>query len=115
MGTASEEVKMQLKISGEHVYERLVEFPLWEEYGKHLDSDVADIKNIGMAEAGQISAGKFLEHFVDYPWIHLDIAGTAFLTGADSYRGKHATGSPVRLIYDFLSSQVKSQNGSIFG
>lgn len=115
MGTAPEEVKLQLKISGEHVYERLVEFPLWDEYGKHLESDIADIKNIGMAEAGQISAGKFLEHFVDYPWIHLDIAGTAFLTGPDSYRGKHATGSPVRLIYDFLSSQVKSLNGSIFG
>jgi len=110
MGTASEEVKTQLKISGEHTYERLVEFPLWDEYGKHLESDVADIKNIGMAEAGQISAGKFLEYFTDYPWIHLDIAGTAFLTAPDSYRGKHATGSPVRLVYDYLASQVKYKN-----
>ena len=107
MSTASEEVKTQLKISGEHTYERLIEFPLWDEYGKHIESDIADIKNIGMAEAGQISAGKFLEHFVDYPWIHLDIAGTAFLTAPDSYRGKGATGSAVRLTYDFLASKIK--------
>jgi leucyl aminopeptidase len=107
MGTASEEVKTQLKIAGEHTYERLIEFPLWDEYGKHIESDIADIKNIGMAEAGHISAGKFLEHFTNYPWIHLDIAGTAFLTAPDSYRGKHATGSAVRLIYDFLASKVK--------
>ena len=107
MGTASEEIKTQLKIAGEHTYERLIEFPLWDEYGKHIESDIADIKNIGMAEAGHISAGKFLEHFTNYPWIHLDIAGTAFLTAPDSYRGKHATGSSVRLIYDFLASKVK--------
>src|SRR5688572_25468200 len=107
MSTASEEVKTQLKIAGEHTYERLIEFPLWDEYGKHIESDIADIKNIGMAEAGQISAGKFLEHFVDYPWVHLDIAGTAFLTAPDSYRGKGATGSAVRLIYDFLASKIK--------
>ncbi len=107
MSTASEEVKTQLKIAGEHTYERLIEFPLWDEYGKHIESDIADIKNIGTAEAGQISAGKFLEHFVDYPWIHLDIAGTAFLTAPDSYRGKHATGSAVRLVYDFLASKIK--------
>ncbi|MBK0402573.1 leucyl aminopeptidase family protein [Adhaeribacter sp. BT258] len=109
MGTASEEVKTQLKIAGEHTYERLIEFPLWDEYGKHIESDIADIKNIGMAEAGHISAGKFLEHFTTYPWIHLDIAGTAFLTAPDSYRGKHATGSAVRLIYDFLAAKVKSK------
>lgn len=108
MSTAPEEVKTQFKIAGEHTYERLIEFPLWDEYGKHLESDVADIKNIGTAEAGQISAGKFLEHFVDYPWIHLDIAGTAFLTAPDSYRGKGGTGSAVRLTYDFLASKVKS-------
>src|SRR5690606_12974177 len=109
MGTAPEEEKTQLKIAGEHTYERLIEFPLWEEYGKHIESDIADIKNIGMPEAGQISAGKFLEHFTSYPWIHLDIAGTAFLTGPDAYRGKHATGSAVRLIYDFLAAKVKSK------
>src|SRR5688572_606130 len=107
MSTASEEVKTQFKIAGEHTYERLIEFPLWDEYGKQIESDIADIKNIGMAEAGQLSAGKFLEHFVDYPWIHLDIAGTAFLTAPDSYRGKGATGSAVRLTYDFLASKVK--------
>ncbi|MDX5347622.1 MAG: peptidase M17, partial [Hymenobacteraceae bacterium] len=105
MGNAPEAIKSELKTAGERVYERLVELPLWEEYAKHIESDVADIKNIGGAEAGAISAGKFLEYFTDYNWIHLDIAGTAFLVAPDSYRGKHATGSGVRLIYNFLTAK----------
>ncbi|WP_205503317.1 leucyl aminopeptidase family protein [Rufibacter psychrotolerans] len=104
MGTADDLVKTDLKLAGEVAHERLVEFPLWEEYQEHLKSDIADLKNIGGAEAGAISAGKFLEFFTNYPWIHLDIAGTAYLLSPDSYRGKHATGSSVRLLYHFLSS-----------
>jgi leucyl aminopeptidase len=77
---------------------------LWEEYQKHLESDIADIKNLGGADAGAISAGKFLEYFTDYPWIHLDIAGTAFLTTPDTYRGKNGTGTGVRLLYQYLTS-----------
>jgi leucyl aminopeptidase len=105
MGTAPEETMRQLLRSGEEVHERLVEFPLWEEYGKLIESDIADIKNIGGPEAGAITAGKFLEHFTTYPWIHLDIAGGAFLSGVDSYRGKNATGLGVRLLYHFLKSR----------
>ena len=105
MGNAPEAIKSELKTAGERVYERLVELPLWEEYAKHIESDVADIKNIGGAEAGAISAGKFLEYFTDYNWMHLDIAGTAFLVAPDSYRGKHATGSGVRLLYNFLTAK----------
>lgn len=106
MGNAAEETRQQLKIAGEKVYERLVEFPLWEEYQKQLESDMADIKNIGSADAGAITAGKFLEYFTDYNWIHLDIAGTAFLPTPDTYRGKNGTGSGVRLLYQFLTSQL---------
>jgi leucyl aminopeptidase len=106
MGTADDLIKTDLKLAGEMAHERLVEFPLWEEYQEHLKSDIADLKNIGGAEAGAISAGKFLEYFTSYPWIHLDIAGTAYLLSPDSYRGKHATGSSVRLLYNFLSSQA---------
>ena len=58
--------------------ERLVEFPLWEEYGELIKSEVGDIKNIGGTDGGAITAGKFLQHFTDYPFIHLDIAGPAF-------------------------------------
>ncbi|CAN5880406.1 hypothetical protein BH24BAC1_BH24BAC1_03420 [soil metagenome] len=108
MSTAPKETVDKFKASGENVYERLVEFPLWEEYGEMIKSEVADLKNIGGADAGAITAGKFLERFVDYPWIHLDIAGPAFLASADSYRGKQATGTAVRLLYDFLAAQAQS-------
>lgn len=103
MGTAPTETKQALIQSGQEVYERLVEFPLWEEYGEQLKSAIADIKNLGGNTAGAITAGKFLEHFTNYPWIHLDIAGTAFLHESDTYRGKQGTGSGVRLIYHFLA------------
>jgi leucyl aminopeptidase len=72
--------------SGLNTHERVVLFPLWEEYREMLKSDVADIKNIGGKEAGAITAGKFLEHFTSFPWIHLDIAGPAFIHAADAYR-----------------------------
>jgi leucyl aminopeptidase len=80
--------------------------PFWEEYGELIKSDIADIKNIGGREGGCITAGKFLEHFVDYPWIHMDIAGPSFYTSNDGYRLKGGTGFGVRLIYDFLKSKI---------
>jgi leucyl aminopeptidase len=92
----------KLKESGERVYERIAEFPFWEEYGELIKSKVADIKNIGGIDAGMITAGKFLEHFTDYPFIHLDIAGPAFIDKEDSYRTAGGTGMGVRLLYDFM-------------
>ncbi|HDQ15959.1 MAG TPA: leucyl aminopeptidase [Bacteroidetes bacterium] len=91
-----------LKISGDYVYERIAEFPFWSEYEESLQSDIADIKNLGGAEAGMITAGKFLAKFTDYPYIHLDIAGPAFLSKTDSYRKKGGTGIPTRLLIDFI-------------
>jgi leucyl aminopeptidase len=76
--------------------------PMDAVYGKLLESDVADIKNVGGREASAITAAKFLEHFVDYPWMHLDIAGPAFLTTEKPYRPKGGTGFGVRLLVDFL-------------
>jgi len=76
--------------------------PMHEHYARLLKSDVADIKNIGGREAGSITAAKFLEHFVDYPWIHLDIAGPAFIDVEKPYRPKGATGYGVRLLVEFL-------------
>lgn len=95
-----------LKQSGNNVYERLAEFPFWDEYGELIKSDVADIKNLGGAEAGMITAGKFLHEFTDYPFIHLDIAGPVFINKKDSYRGKAATGSGVRLFFDFIKNKI---------
>ena len=106
MGTASEEEMTNLKKVGFEAFERVHEMPFWEEYGELIKSDIADIKNIGGREGGCITAGKFLEHFVDYPWIHMDIAGPSFYTSNDGYRLKGGTGFGVRLIYDFLKSKI---------
>ncbi|MGD1889622.1 MAG: M17 family metallopeptidase [Cyclobacteriaceae bacterium] len=108
MGTASEEYKNQLKEAGNQTYERLVELPLWKEYRGYLKSDIADLKNIGGRTAGAITAGMFLEHFTDYEWIHLDIAGVAFLDSSDGYRSKNGTGAGVRLLYRFFKNLSKS-------
>lgn len=106
LSTASDEVKAEAFKSANNVFERMVEFPMWEEYGELMKSDVADIKNIGGPAAGMITAAKFLENFIDYPYMHFDIAGTAFLHATDSYRGKNGTGTGVRFIVDFLSNMV---------
>lgn len=108
MGNVKNDDLKNLIESGNNVYERIVEFPLWDEYNEMLKSDIADLKNIGGKFAGAITAGKFLEQFVDYPWIHIDIAGTAFLDSSDNYRGKGATGIGVRLLIDFFNCQVKA-------
>jgi leucyl aminopeptidase len=97
----------KLDDSSKEVYERLVEFPLWDEYGEQIKSDVADIKNLGGAEGGAITAGKFLEHFTDYPWVHLDIAGPSILASKDSYRSKGGSGVGTRLLFEFMKSLKK--------
>jgi len=107
MGQKSDEAMKQLEISGRNVYERLAIFPFWEEYGELVKSEVGDLKNIGGKEAGAITAGKFLAHFTNYPWIHFDIAGPAFLDKRDSYRGTAGTGTGVRLLFDFFKNQSK--------
>ena len=81
----------------------MVEVPLWREYGEDLKSHTADMRNVGGPIAGAITAGKFLEHFAEgYPWLHLDIAGTAFTKAPSGYKTKEGTGAGVRLTYDFL-------------
>ncbi|HEX9660457.1 MAG TPA: leucyl aminopeptidase [Rhodothermales bacterium] len=88
--------------SGERTGDLVAPLPLFDAYAEAIKSDVADIKNVGNRHAGAITAAKFLEHFVDYPWIHLDIAGPAFMESRTSYRVKGGTGFGVRLFVDFL-------------
>jgi leucyl aminopeptidase len=109
MGTASENVKQSIIASGYEVHERMVECPMWEEYEEYIKSDIADIKNVGGPLAGAITAGMFLKHFTDYPWLHLDIAGVAFLDKPDGYRLKNATGVGVRLLFDFVKKHYCNQ------
>ena len=99
--------RAELEIAGNNVYERLAEFPLWDEYDELLKSDIADLKNIGGPTAGAITAGRFLLNFTDYPYMHFDIAGPAFSKSNDSYRGKNGTGVGVRLVFEFLKNKIK--------
>ena len=96
----------KLKQSGEKVYERLVEFPMWKEYREELNSEIADIKHLGGTNAGSITAAKFLEHFTGYPYIHLDIAGPAFFEKGYRYRSPGGSGIAVRLLFDFIKNKA---------
>jgi leucyl aminopeptidase len=102
---AENEIRL-LKKSGERIYERIVEFPFWKEYEELIKSDVGDIKNVGGAQGGAITAGKFLEHFTNYPFIHLDIAGPAFAEKSYGYYPAGGTGFTVRLLFHFLMQKT---------
>ncbi len=104
MGTADDSIFEKMTGSGEDVYERVVRFPFWDEYKEMLKSDIADIKNIGGSEAGAITAGKFLEYFVNYPWMHIDIAGPAILNKKSAYRTEGGSAYGVRLLYNFFKN-----------
>ena len=106
MHKETEKEHAKLKKVGEQIHERLAEMPFWSDYDELIQSDVADIKNLGGPAAGAITAGKFLAHFVDYPWIHLDIAGPCFTKAKYGYRGKGATGMGVRLLYQFIKERI---------
>jgi leucyl aminopeptidase len=107
MGTAAESDFQQLEAAGNTVFERTARLPFWDEYGEEIISDVADIKNLGSDLAGAQTAGKFLARFTTHPFIHLDIAGPAFLTRKDGYRTKGGTGVGVRLFYEFIKQRAK--------
>ena len=104
MANANQEVVDKLLNSGMDVWERMIQFPMWDEYGEEMKSDIADLKNLGGAFAGQISAAKFLEHFTNYPWIHIDIAGPAYQNAAQAYRTKGGVGVGVRSLYHFIKN-----------
>ena len=106
MGTADRKTTDRLKASGDAVHERLAEFPFWDEFGDEIRSDIADMKNVGGGFGGAITAGKFLAHYTDYPWIHLDIAGPAWLQATNAYRTRFGTGVGVRLLYHFLKNNA---------
>jgi len=104
MGTATEDTFSKLTQSGNGTAERIVRFPFWDDYKELLKSNIADMKNIGGRVAGAITAGKFLEYFVDYPWIHLDIAGPSYVDKNTHYLTTGGTGVGVRLLFDFLKN-----------
>lgn len=103
MGNADEATMQHLKKVAAATGERIAEFPFWDDYKEVLKSEIADLKNLGEINAGMITAGKFLEHFTESPYIHLDIAGVSFTDKKESYRGSGGTGVGVRTLFDFVS------------
>jgi leucyl aminopeptidase len=96
----------KLEKSGKVFGEKFWRMPLFDEYNDLLKSNIADLKNSGGRWGSAISAAKFIEAFVeDIPWIHIDIAGTAFIPKAKDYYGKGATGKVVRSLYNYLKSE----------
>ncbi|ACE84545.1 leucyl aminopeptidase [Cellvibrio japonicus] len=100
----SDELAKTLVSAGEQAHDRAWQMPLWEDYQKQLDSNFADIANVGGREAGSITAACFLARFTrKMAWAHLDIAGTAWRSGA----AKGATGRPVGLLVQYLLNSLR--------
>ena len=90
--------------AGSETYELTWRLPFWDEYNKFIESKIADVSNLGPRWGGAITAGKFLEHFVDekIPWTHIDIAGPSLKHDLTNYTKDYCTGYGVRLITRYL-------------
>ncbi len=108
MGNDQELIDKLFK-AGNESYDRVWQLPLWEEYDKMIDSDIADVRNTATGrQAGTITAGMFLKRFIgDYPWAHIDIAATAMRDTKQDYSPKNATGAGVRLVTQYLMNEAK--------
>ena len=105
--TPDDELANELSNAGHTSFDRVWRMPVYDDYQEQLDSPFADIANIGGPKAGAVTAACFLQRFTrDYRWAHLDIAGTAWNSGAN----KGATGRPVPLLMQFIANRVE-QNG----
>lgn len=105
--SSSNALTKSLKEIGEKAGERLWELPLAPEYREHLNSSVADLRNIGRGGrgGGTITAALFLEKFVaNTPWAHLDIAGVAFADAANGHIAAGGTGFGVRILGNYLAN-----------
>jgi leucyl aminopeptidase len=106
-GLFSNEDKLaqELLDAGDYAYDRAWHLPLWDDYQQQLDSNFADMQNIGGRAGGSITAACFLSRFTkDYRWAHLDIAGTAWKSGKE----KGATGRPVPLLTQYLIRRAQT-------
>lgn len=106
----NDEISQQLEEVGRETDEKLWRFPLHENYDKDINSDVADVQNIGKGRgAGSITAAQFLKRFVnDVPWAHLDIAGVAWTKTPLALCEKGATAFGVRLLDRFISKYYEN-------
>ena len=101
----NDELMQQVLGAGQQADDRAWQLPLFDEYQEQLDSPFADIANIGGPKAGTITAACFLSRFTKaFPWAHLDIAGTAWISGG---KEKGATGRPVPLLTQYLLDRAE--------
>lgn len=105
--TKNDSIAEDLNKSGNITFERVWRMPFWDDFKSQLDSDIADISNLGPRWGGAITAAKFLEQFVDnnIPYAHIDLAGPSLKHKFKSYTEKFNTGFGVRLMYDYLKSK----------
>jgi leucyl aminopeptidase len=102
-----DELVAEVIAAGESSGERCWRLPLWEEYDKQLESETADLQNVGGREGSTITAACFLAEFVgDAKWAHLDIAGTAYGDGTLPYQRKGGYGVPTRLLVEWVRSRA---------
>ena len=100
----------EVRAAGEASGERAWPLPLFAEYTEQIKGNTADIKNSGGRYGGALTAGAFLKEFVDYPWAHLDIAGTAYHgKSKNAYTPKGASGTPARLLVEFLRARARNR------
>jgi leucyl aminopeptidase len=103
----NDDLAKELLSAGEASLDRAWHMPMWEEYQPLLDSNFADMANIGGRAGGSITAACFLSRFAKkYDWAHLDIAGTAWKSGKE----KGGTGRPVPLLTEFLVARAQQTN-----
>jgi leucyl aminopeptidase len=106
LGT-SKDLMDTLRAAGETTGEKVWELPFWDEYQDLLKSDIADMKNSAGRDAGTIAGAVFLGKFVEKtPWVHLDIAGTAWADKEKPYVPKGAVGVGVRLLTEVLTQRA---------
>ena len=105
----NDQLAREVLTAGKYTYDRAWQLPLWDDYQKQLDSNFADMANIGGREGGTITAACFLSRYTkQYKWAHLDVAGTAWKTGKE----KGATGRPVPLLTQLLINRAnKAEDG----
>jgi leucyl aminopeptidase len=97
-----------IRAAGDAVGEPFWQMPLWKDYKHQIESSIADVKNIGNRYGGAITASLFLSEFVgDTPWVHLDIAGTAFSDSGNDLGPKGATGVPVRALVRYVLDRAQ--------
>lgn len=97
----------ELEVAAIDAGEQVWELPIFPQHRKEIRGSISDIKNIGSATGGASSAAAFLEHFIDYDWAHLDVAGMTFSdTASNAYTPAGATGYGVRTLIEFLRSKA---------